>query len=130
MQEPDNIEHRQAFVRIEKEKSDLMDKFTQKLIESQMRYMSEKIKPGTRKFFKITEKLLAKDKFSENSTDTMSESERKERLEKNDKTFFNAAQDLVTISTIIRISSPNLSFPWINGIHVPGVTISRKFLGR
>ena len=51
--------------------------------------LSEKIKPGTRKFFSITEKLLAKDKFSENSTDTMSESERKERLEKNDRTFFN-----------------------------------------
>jgi hypothetical protein len=79
MQNPDNVEYRRTFVRIEKEKSDLMDKFTQKLIESNMKHMCEKIKPGTRKFFGITEKLLAKDKFSENSTDRMSESERKER---------------------------------------------------
>ena len=59
-----------------------MDKFTQKLLESNMKHMCEKIKPGTRKFFGITEKLLAKDKFSENCTDTMSDSERKERLQK------------------------------------------------
>jgi len=115
MKSPENIRYREAFIRIEKEKTLLMNSHTQKLLESQMKHMSEKLKPGTKKFYDITGKLLAKDKFSEKSTDMFSPEERQEKLEKNDATFFNDAPGFGSDIDEYKNITPEFEFeldPW------------------
>ena len=87
IKEPTNIGLRDKFEKIEKEKAELIKVVSKEHLESKMKHMTEGVQRCSKDFFKITGQMMARDKFSSVTKNSMTSDEKKKKLDANDITF-------------------------------------------
>ena len=91
---PTDIGLREKFIKIEKEKCDLINQIARERLESKMKHMCEKYtksKMSSKSLFEITGKVMAKEAFVHK--EALTKKEKEDKLRKNDATFTNDDPD-------------------------------------
>ena len=86
---PTDCQWREKFDRIEAERVDLLKVVAREHLESKMKFLVDGVRRCSKDFFKITGKMMARDKFSTACKSNISPEQKQKKLDENDKTFTN-----------------------------------------
>jgi len=90
---PEDRQWRTKFERIEKERTDLIREISKQQLESKMKFLVDGVQRCSKDFFRITGKMMARDKFSSSCKSNMSDDEKEKKLKDNDETFINREEN-------------------------------------